>query len=231
MSGEDNRKLSASEILDGLRAGQQRKTNESTGRGYRNDDQRIGGASGHGFSPQGSGGMGPEQLALLLKNGGGDPSVSAYIHDMLAQWASPFNYNASLKASRFNPPAAMPGNPVGGTAHGQRTLGFTNGTNIDLGARKQRYEQGYQDKRGSANRQNTLDQDYRQAERMQNMKLALAQHILGQYGRSNLLKSTSTHNYSQLFNNAGGPQVIPMSETTTTQNSFSPQDILSLLNS
>lgn len=184
---------------------------------------------GPGASTEENGFSDPQNLAMLLKAGGGDPSVKEYIRRMLMGQAtsgpgSLFGQsNRAWASAAFNPPGADvragAGARSGGGGHMQGAM--QRGSVPANSQRNPDYEAKLQDQRAARNRQSTLDQDYNQSQRMDQGRLSLLQQIMNKVGggRSN------TSSREEIFNNAGGPQVMQLH----SQQSFSPQDLLQFL--
>lgn len=191
---------------------------------------RVGASSGSGSGehlPYGA------DIGSLIAQSQGDPRVMKMIQAILqAQTMGPRNAYASDQFGKmqaaFNPPGADPRPQTGNVAHGSRGGAMKMGTYGADGQRNPDYENRLADERSARNRQTTLNQDYDQEGRMNQLKLSILQKLQGGYGRSNMTNQTRVRDSQQVFNNAGAPQIVPIHETETMSQGFSPQDILSL---
>lgn len=171
-------------------------------------------------------------IAALLQAAGGDPHVQEYIRARLEGQATPAlsymgNFNRMKQAAAFNPDPA-PVNRQGRAAGGGST--HAGMPKVKPQGESYQFRDRYQDNRQFNNRQRSMNQDVDQADRMNQIKLSLLQKLMGQggYAGSNMFKTSTDSTREELFNNAGGPQAVPLKQHTVTQNSFSPQDILAL---
>jgi hypothetical protein len=202
--------------------GEQAQARVTNNQGGNSTPRNAGHAAGRGFATGGSGGLGAAQLAALMNAGGGDPAMRNYIAQTLGQWRGPYTYNLDKRAAAFNPPGANIQPGVGG--HGSaRTSGgaIQQGSfGMNLNHPSQQYQDRYNDERSARNRQTSLNQDFSNEQRMNNERLRLLHQIMGGVGGRN-----STSMREEVFNNAGGPQVMQLH----SQQSFSPQDLLQFL--
>lgn len=186
-------------------------------------------ASGNMYSS-----LNPALIAQLVQAGQGDPRIMKYIQAKLTSGLNRPGTDprdrteAMYQAAAFNEPGAdvrgRPGRPGGG---GSSRSGMSQ---VKPQGESYQFRDRYQDNRQFNNRQRSMNQDVDQADRMNQIKLSLLQKLMGQggYAGSNMFKTSTDSTREELFNNAGGPQAVPLKQHTVTQNSFSPQDILAL---
>lgn len=223
----EERKLTS----DDLRMIQQLRTNGrdepgSAGRWAGSYTGSTGGAEqGQGGTGQMFSSLNPGLVAQLFAAGKGDPRILKYIQEKLMSGlsrpgVSPMDrFEANKQAAAFNPSGANVSAGAGARSVGGN--GSSGALSANRGSGPSRFFMDqYSDKRDAANRQTQMNQDFDQQHRTMQDRMSLLKQIMG--GINGGAGRSTTE---QIFNNAGGPQVVKLHSTQ----SLSPQDLLQYL--